>query len=55
VIDSILNYDKQNKIIERHNGIYTEEAEGLWKSAYKLLEVRILKDTTYVDFSMEER
>lgn len=50
VIDSILNYDKQNKSIERHNGVYTEESEYLWKSAYKLMQIKILKDTSYVDF-----
>lgn len=50
VIDSILNYDKQNKSIERHNGVYTEESEYLWKSAYKIMQIRILKDTNYVDF-----
>jgi hypothetical protein len=50
VIDSILNYDKQNKQIERHNGVYTDESENFWKAAYKLMEIRILKDTSYVDF-----
>jgi hypothetical protein len=50
VIDSILNYDKQNKVIERHNGVYTDESENLWKVAYKTMEIKILKDTSYVDF-----
>lgn len=50
VIDSVLNYDKQNKTIERHNSVYTDESEYLWKMSYKLMEVRILKDTNYVNF-----
>lgn len=50
VIDSVLNYDKQNKTIERHNTVYTDESEYLWKMSYKLMEVRILKDTNYVNF-----
>ncbi len=50
VIDSILNYDKQNKVIERHNGVYTDESEYMWKMAYRLMEIRILKDKAYVDY-----
>ena len=50
VIDSILNYDRQNKTIERHNSVYTEESEYFWKTSYKLMETRILKDTNYVQF-----
>lgn len=50
VLDSILNYDKQNRVIERHNGVYTEESEGFWKTSYKLMEIRLLKDTSFVDY-----
>jgi hypothetical protein len=50
VIDSVLNYDKQNKTIERHNSVYTDESEYFWKMSYKLMEVRVLKDTNYVNF-----
>lgn len=50
VLDSILQYDTQNKVIERHNGVYTEESENLWRSAFKIMEIRILKDTSYIDF-----
>ena len=49
VLDSILNYDKQNRAIERHNGVYTDESEGLWRTSYKLMEIRLLKDTSFVD------
>lgn len=50
VLDSILKYDNQNKIIERHNGVYTEESENLWRSAFEIMEIRVLKDTSYIDF-----
>lgn len=50
VIDSVLHYDKQNKTIERHNTVYTDESEYFWKMSYKIMDIRILKDTSYVNF-----
>ena len=50
VADSILNYDKGNESLLRHNQVYTEESDDLWEAGYTILELRITKDLSYVDF-----
>jgi|GEM_PF-1322178 len=50
VADSILNYDKGNESLLRHNQVYTEESDDLWEAGFTILELRITKDLKYVDF-----
>ena len=50
VADSILNYDKGNESLLRHNQVYTEESDDLWEAGYTILELRITKDLSYVDY-----
>lgn len=48
VMDSILNYENEIHAIERHNLVFTDESDNLWKAAFPILDVRIMKDTSYV-------
>ena len=50
VADSILKYDAYNELIIQHNESFTNSINGVWEAIYPLVDTKILRDTSYLDF-----
>lgn len=54
VVDSILSYDSQNRLIADHNESFNNQNDKVWDEAYPIIHTRIFADSLYVDFDNRE-
>ncbi len=54
VVDSILSYDSQNRLITDHNESFSKQNDKVWDEAFPIIQTWIFADSLYVDFENRE-
>jgi len=54
VVDSILSYDFSNRVIIDHNESYSIHNNSLWNAAFPLIQLWIIADSNYTNFTNRE-